>query len=347
MTAEDRARQAARALRRTPVGDPPPIEHVRRRKTRQRLINLGIIAVILGGTAAWLAAGGPENDDTVVVGPPEAGPSDNGPTGNARPTSFLAVREDGTLILSRDGDATVVTSHGDPREKPAEGTPQFIADVAWDDAQAVAYYESCCEPASGTILSNVVETGTEERVADGYHPAVGARRLAFSTYTGVSIIDLDTGERHDIAGHEGYEPGSGVVTISPDATTIALEDPSGPERQSRILVIDAGAASLDEARALDPPDGHSWSMPVFRGDGMLLVAQQCCWPEPEGDAVGLVLDPATGRQVDRFEYEAPVLDQAYDDTGRWLVYVTSDNVLRWRGGSETGTLGEGYRNADW
>ena len=58
MTAEERARKAARALRRTPVGQPPPIEHVGRRKTRRRVTILLITAAVLAALLVWAAAGG-------------------------------------------------------------------------------------------------------------------------------------------------------------------------------------------------------------------------------------------------------------------------------------------------
>ena len=61
MTAEDRARKAARSLRRLPVGEPPPIEHVRRSRTRRRIAAAVAAALLVTGSLVWSASG--DGDD--------------------------------------------------------------------------------------------------------------------------------------------------------------------------------------------------------------------------------------------------------------------------------------------
>lgn len=193
-----------------------------------------------------------------------------------------------------------------------------------------------------------VRGGAEGRVAHGYHPSVSpdGRFLAFSTYNGLAVVDLASGSRHDVAGGEDYVAGGTRVAWSPDASMLAVERTTW-QTPSTILVLPADARSFSEGRVLRSPDGRGWTLPAFRSDGRLVVAEQCCWPQPAGPARGVVVDPATGAEVTSFPYEGAVLDQAYDDSGTWLLYVTSDRALRWRGGGGEGLVGRGFRSSDW
>lgn len=364
MTLDDRARRAAQELGRLPVGPPPTIDALlRRRRHRVAAVAVVAVAVALSAAAAWrMRDGDPER---VVAGVPETTTTSDGaaattstssptsggsaaPTAAARPQRFVAVREDGTLVVIDGGRTTPLAHHGDPRDESQEA-PSLISAVALDRHRNQVFFEVCCEPAVGTISRTDLERRREEQVAEGYHPVVSTdgRLLAFSTYTGLAVVDLATGARHDIDGGEGYTPGSARLTWSPDTATLAVEQTAWPEGRSSILVLERQARSLAEGRLLRPPPGDSWTLPVFRGDGRLVVAAQCCWPEPSGKARGVVVDVATGEVVGSFSYEGAVNDQNYDDSGTWLLYVTADGALRWRGGGGTGLVGGGYRNADW
>jgi hypothetical protein len=247
-----------------------------------------------------------------------------------------------------------------------EDAPAAITAVSIDRANGVVYYETCCEPAVGTVWSVPFEGGASTRVADMSSPSVDG--------SGASVLGLaaDTVKLHDVSTHTERltrDPFVGIFhsSISPDGALIAYERAPGlatDDPRSNLVVVPS--TDLD-ATAVDPspsagahewrdPDGIGWMHPAINRDGNVVVVQQCCAVAPfggpqlysEGSVAARVVNPLTGEIVGSFSYPAAVLDQAYDRSGSWLLVTLVDGRVWWYGGGERNELrATGYVAADW
>jgi hypothetical protein len=344
----------------------------RRRWRRFTALGVGVAGAVVASLVAFALVDGSPRDaqvdtvrgepapTTIVVTAPTRTPSTTSTTApppGPLPTDAVAVTVDGRLIVADVATGTELRElarRGDPRAAVGEGAPSVISGVTVDRANGLVYYETCCEPAVGSVFVVPLDGGESTRVADFSWPALSAdgRILAGLGGDSLQLIALPD------SGWVGGRDRSLVfhTSISADGTRIAYE-----RGQGELVVVDtedlatASAsqdeqlAVLDHARSWQDPEGVGWMFPVFNREGDLVVAQQCCYASPQepGPRAARVVAADTGEVLGSFQYPAPVADQEYDVSGTWLLVTLTDGRLVWFGGGTTGTVTGAYLAADW
>jgi outer membrane protein assembly factor BamB len=283
----------------------------------------------------------------------------------ARPSDFVGVTADGRLVVVDVATGTEVrelTRRADPRQSSEpEGGPSVIAGVTVDRERGIVYFETCCEPAVGSVYSVPLTGGAITPVSNFSWPALSADGDTLVGLGGDLVVARENlTSRVRIARDE--QVAVFHTAISPDGSRLAYERAyAGPNGNSSELVVVAAddipadatdeeqRTALDDAVAWRDPDQVGWMFPAINREGNVVVAQQCCYGlEPrEGPRSARVIDPDTGQVVGSFQYPAPVVDQEYDATGTWLVVTLADGRVVWFGGGESGELASGYLAADW
>jgi hypothetical protein len=285
------------------------------------------------------------------------------PTGEM-PTTLVAVTDDGRVVVVdvRSGkevrELAALADPGAERDDDEEGPgPNVIDSVALSPDGQTVFWSECCEPAAGVLHRVPITGGESEDVGSGYAPAFGQDPsfVAVVDPLGVEVRDLvgDRGRRLVDELHGGsYQS----VSLSLSGQLVAADFVTDGDKGQHGVAI-ATVAQLPGSEQDDPPatepkvylpvEGGGVWFPVFRADGKLVVAEQCCGLEPKGRARGLVVNPATLEVVATFNYPSPIVDQDYDGGGRWLLTTHADGSLLWQGNGKHGNLGRGYRAAAW
>ena len=307
------------------------------------LVAAAVVAGVGGlATALTLLTGG---DGQVRTASPSAGGTDDASSGTSldavseeapRPPTALVVTEGGDLLrvdvatgsLERlvpsqglDGDGGDVPGSDD--ESDGGGVQDNRIDAAAVGLDDTTFLSTCCEPISGETF--VLEPdGDTDRLAQGANPAVGpdGTRVAVVHPAGVAVVGLDGTELHEIdsGSHDGNLVG---VAWSPDGERLAVEVAVGAT-EHRVLLVAAGATSLDEGTELAAPTGVWWGQPVFRPDGSLLVAEH---PVGLDDADATTAAGSVVRAVSPDGHPGEAADLgglaprrlAADRSGRWVL----------------------------
>jgi outer membrane protein assembly factor BamB len=346
---------------------------------RLAVAGVGAAGALAAGAGAYVALDRPPHDaqvDTVRGDPPPstlivtstvptrpATTTTTTPAPGPRPTDFVAVTNDGRLVVVDAATGTEIRQlahRADPRQSTsAEGAPNVISGVTVDRGHGVVYYETCCEPAVGSVYSVPLAGGESTHVTYLSWPALSGDG---STLVGLAAGRVRAFGTATSEWRSGYDLSPNVfhTTVSPDGSVVAYERGNPGE----LVVVDvadlvadladgggdeAQRDALANARTWRDPDGIGWMHPAFDREGRVVVAQQCCYgPEAGvGPRRAHVVDPATGEVVDSFDYPAPVVDQEYDASGTWLLVTLADGQIQWFGDGESGTLGAAYLAADW
>jgi hypothetical protein len=268
-----------------------------------------------------------------------------------RPTTIVAITGDYRLVVidaATGREIRELDRQADPQQlndPDNEIAPNVLCGVTLMPDQRV-FYDSCGEPAFGYVIGTSINGGEPQLLnVDGGHVAA-SRDERFVVMSGaVAIYDSENFDQLET--YTLDTPGDDQhATWSPDDETIAFDEIGGPAPDSKITLL-----SVDDGtfRTLRAPAGASWSRPAFRGDGMLVVAEQCCHASGSADdLVGHVVNPATGEIVASFDYPGAVVDQEYDASGTWLIVTLADGRLFWTGGGAPFTQIPGdYVAADW
>ncbi|MGY6502002.1 MAG: hypothetical protein ACXIVQ_14055 [Acidimicrobiales bacterium] len=315
------------------------------------------------------------DDTTTTTEPaPTDGPLDMGPQPDRRdvpPEELVVVLDDGRLAVVETATGSVVRvldQRGDLREIDELGMSYGIWDVAVTPDGSRAFFTTCCEPAAGALFSIPTDG------SDGGAPVVNADHPQFTTSDNWVVASSMFLQVHDV--RDGttlmWQPsddvlGLGPSALSPDGRRVVTspwsfgDAPRPPLLVATIGGIDDSSAAtgsdmvrtleMDESRDLG--DG-SWTLPTFRRDGRLVVAEE----QADGSWVGRVVDIDTGEVDDSISYDyggVPVT-QRHDGSGEWLLAVVTDDPetfpqvgrLVWFGpDGQSGTVPGSYLGAGW
>jgi hypothetical protein len=291
-----------------------------------------------------------------------------------RPTDFVGVTVDGRLVVvdaATGAEARELARRNDPRRPSGEGGPNVISGVAVDRIRRVVYYETCCEPAIGSVWSVPLDGGESTPVHYFSWPSLSADGTSMVGLAADRIVltDLRGGASLNAPSRVALDSSVAIfhAALSADGGRIAYERTAtdvDDTMTSEVVVVQASSliapdsddnaqrAAMSDARVLRDPEGIGFMHPVVRRDGMVLVVQQCCYGTAPADVAdgprkARVVDPGTGELVGSFEYPGAVVDQQYDASGTWLIVTLADGRVIWLGGDGRGDLASGFTAAAW
>jgi hypothetical protein len=306
----------------------------------------------------------------VVVDPIEPDPLP--PSRDAAPDTIVAIVEDGRLVTLDAATGAVLEElewWGDLREVPEEGGRFGLWQVAVSADRATTWVSLCCEPAAGQIRL----VGHDEPavvLADNPQVTMSSRWLTAASY--LAHIREMTG-LGDPASHRAWSSeaidGMTAAVLSPDGSRLVVEP--WPERDTAGRVVGRRPLVVVETavvRPVDEPDSPDeivdddpvelpsdrWTLPTFRRDGLLLVAEQ----GTDGSWRPRLVDLDTLEVTDAgFDYGdgVPVM-QRYDGSGEWLLVLLVDDPdafpqvgrLIWFGPEgRSGTIPGAFLSAAW
>ena len=309
----------------------------------------------------------PESTTTTTTTAGQPGNSTPTPpdTGEGRDT-FAAVIKHPSADTAQVVLASATTGEVDRvlAEFPLLNRPMSCC-VAWSpQEQAVYYVVPAGDYGSGmlpdTIWRVAVDDTTPDQMVAGSNPSLSpdGTKLAYTTpYEGdtpgaLVVHDLDGGgERRFVA--PSVEHGIYATGFADDDTVVfASADPEAPPRVAALSLLGSGD-QLSEAEALGPPStappGTGWSSPELRvADGLLGVVETCCDLDAnshEGGASYLVVDPASGAELDRVALPGRMLDAEAGPEGTEQLFLRpppdspGPNSLLRRAGGELVEIG--------
>lgn len=307
------------------------------------------------------------SDIDVVVDPIGMGPTP--PTRDEPPAEMVAVLPDGRLVMvdSASGDILEeLADGGDLRDTPQEGGPSGIWQVALSADGEEVWYSRCCEPAAGITLRHPFNPDQTDMTgmlqADAPTFTMTSEWVVGASYI-VPMRNTRTGE-HRWWSTEGIDGFTNAV-LSPDGQRLVAE--RWPERESTtgavvgrrpMLVARTGAVHPTQQGTIvddDPVELPSdrWTLPTFRRDGLLLVAEE----GDDGDWRQALVDIETLEVTDPdVAYDQTPVMQRYDGTGEWLLVLLTDvperfpleGRLVWFGpDGQTGRVPGTYTSAAW
>ncbi|MGH9223252.1 MAG: hypothetical protein ACRD2W_05605 [Acidimicrobiales bacterium] len=229
-----------------------------------------------------------------------------------------------------------------PLRPQPEVAPTRFEHVAVTPDGTTVYYVTCCEPAVGFTQQVPRSGGTSTAFADGMSPAASPDGSTVAVANGVLGVALLTRDGRVV----------GLIRTRPDLATLNWVAWSPDSQQlavvamNRLFVVPSGANSLTEGRELMAPSGRTWSSPVFRTDGSLLVIET-------GPGTARSVRPVAGQGPPR-----PALDLggrtptrlAADVSGGWVAVLTAEGDVMAVGpdGAVTTTAMRGtFRSLDW
>lgn len=277
----------------------------------------------------------------------------------APPTTIVAVTLDGRVVALdavTGAELRELANLGDPRVAVPEGPgPNFVTQVSVTPDGSTAYYDTCCEPAVGTIFS-VPTDGSRppSPLVNGLGPAVSpnGRYLAYTAVNALVVRDLATGDERTFT-DPSYDPSPlfGDVAWSRDGTKVYYPwHRLGPGGFTWSLVeVDVAAgtpprpfaeadAALEDPLALDDGQRVSVLAHSIRPDGRPGPNDGVLTVTPGALAPGQTTVP--GRDTATL---GPLADWNYDSRNSALLVVTEEGHLV----SGDRTLGTGYTVADW
>ena len=269
-----------------------------------------------------------------------------------RPSEIVGVDGTGHLIVidATSGETVRELAYvGDPSAPYDPNLPGYAAYFIGyaelsSDGQWV-YYQTCCEPAVGTVHRVPFGGGDSELVAYGSDPSLSAdgRFLAVARGgNGVDVFRTDDprgfAQIRPVARYESGTSGFSRPTWSPDGSTVYVGRFVG-DMTLEIVVLDFDGSSLTERRVLSPPAGEGWAAPVVRADGMLIVDARKISESPYDllPTTATVIDPRSGQVIATFDVGGDIGSWHYDRSGTWLIGTLEDR-LRWFGGGASGDI---------
>ena len=349
---------------------------------RGLLLALLILLAACGGDATTLATASPQQTSTSTTATTMAEP---GPTSTAapttqatttsttttspettrvlddgRPATFVAVTEDylAVEVDTRTGDVVHTFGQTGTAEQmaAAEEMPPNVLVGAWRNRDgSIVGLSDCCEPAAGRIFY----VDADGELVDPYgNPGPAGWTLTPSPVDnrfanlGYSMVVVDPAE--------AVPPGEyGVWLDEP-----GLGFPGGAAAWARDGSRLFWTALIEKVTALDTlelSDGEPEHVTVLPWVGVHQYLDGI-GTQASGNLVGFlhtrdaefeiagtegVVFSETGEVLANFPVETGSLWGGYDQSGRYLIYVDGDNVVRWQGSGESGKLAEGFIFASW
>lgn len=360
-----------------------------RRSPRAVLLVAAAALVVLAGLVAFVGGGSNGGSDRLQVGgdPDQtiAGPQETTtephdattepenltgtsivaevPAGDASPTRFVGLSEDHELVVVDRASGAIVRvldSFDDPGAEPPPEEPagfgRYLGAIAVSPDGQTVYYETCCEPAVGTVYRVPVTGGEPELFTYGTHPAVSpdGTRLAVVELQALKVVDLATGaEVRYPPADDDWAMALANPSWSPDGTKVALERYDESIDQGRVVVVTLGEAgdALEAAPTVAEHDGDGTPMfPTFDAEGRVNVVRQSVGDRnwPVGPTRVEVVDALGGGEISRRDLDQPVRSQRHSADGRELLRVLGDGSVRVTSGGETRTVvPAGFQTAAW
>jgi hypothetical protein len=266
--------------------------------------------------------------------------------------ALVAVTVDGRLVVvdvASGRELRELAALGDPRVEPVEGPgPNVITDVAVTPDGRRVFFDSCCEPAVGTIFEVPADGSREaEPIAMGTGPAVSpdGTKLAYTAIDSVVVRDLTTGEERTYPDPRATEnPLAGQLTWSLDGKRVYYVHtrwgaPTGPV--SALVELDLAAERAP--RTVAEVTNEVFELPLALDDGRTVSVFRRA--VNAGGALGAQLgerfvDTMTGATRDGSD--TGVADRVWRPGGAPL-YVLEDGRIV----SGDRVVATGYRAATW
>lgn len=294
---------------------------------------------------------------TDVENPGPMTPAEGPTLDDGRPATFLAVTAESTTAVEVDTTTgSIVREIGatgnDGSGSALEGN--VVVDAWWDPASGNTIISTCCEPAAGDLT--FLEAGQSYRYPTagdssgfGWDASVspdGSLYLLTGYYVRIQEA-ADPSEYVDL--FESFDGTGRHPAWLRDRRGVAVAHPwdfEGGTERGWVEVIE-----LDEANRVISSIRHEVPEGVadleVRADGRLVVLLGTGQGyAAEGDRA-VVMDPDTGDRLTEFDLGAESYGLSYDNTGTYLLYVTTAGEIRWQGAGRSGELADGFISADW
>ncbi len=281
-----------------------------------------------------------------------------GPTlDDGRPATFLAVTAESTTAVEVDTvTGSIVREIGSTGNEGSGSALEgnVVVDAWWDPASGHTIISTCCEPAAGDLTFLEAGEGYRYPTAGdssgfGWDASVSPDG-SFYLLTGyyVRVQDAaDPSEYVDLL--EAFDGTGRHPAWLRDRRGVAVAHPWDFEGGTELGWVEV--IELDEANRVISSIRHEVPEGVadleVRADGRLVVLLGTGQGyAAEGNRV-VVMDPDTGDRLTEFDLGAESYGLSYDNTGTYLLYVTTAGEIRWQGAGRSGELADGFISADW
>lgn len=296
------------------------------------------------GSGAAGAAGPGSTGYTVPV---EESPATTFAGHAARPSRYVAVTRTGELMAGPNR----LLQYDDPTAQPEpEGGAFSITSAVLTPDGSTIYFDTCCEPAGGSLRRIPFAGGKAEDVAAGFDPAISddGSLLAYATLDAIVVRDLRTGRerRHVDADHDGTLR---WPALSPKADAVAYVRSAKDADATELVVVSLTVAGFGPPKVVRGPAATRWDLPRFRSDGNVLITEQCCPHQGrlDGRATNVIVDVPSGQPTTRIDLPGLVLDAERDAARQWSLITYADGTTVWEAAGGRQRLGTGFVSADW
>jgi hypothetical protein len=314
----------------------------------------------------------PASAATVGTGDAAPDPADGSATAPARPSTLVAVTTGGALVLLNPANGQITSTLRD------SGVVGDSLAVSPDGTSVFYEVGDGCQHQVWRVGTD--GSGAELVAADGSKPALSpdGTELAYATQyfdcfpdgtltAGYHVVVTDLGngaERRFPMPPEAAASGLPApithLSWSPDATSIAVSISASESNEGwRLAVMDPRADSYylqDDGSTETPLPGVDPATFYYEGvylpNDNLFVVRQCCSGYPlETNTVELLeISPASGETV--HQIATGFTDRTHtsldaDATGRWLLYLSGEDVQVSLDGARPTTLASGFQAAAW
>lgn len=280
---------------------------------------------------------------------------------DGRPATFIGVTEDyeAVEVDTASGEILrVIGQTGSPADftDDQEISPNVIVG-AWRTADgSVLALSDCCEPAAGYMMyvadgETLPAEWTERVITDGWTASpspTGNRFARLGYFIGVfTALPEPMDEVWIDVGQEAANFASGRVAWSRDETALYwIGGGPGQATLNRIDLTSEPVAS-SPVGVLEFVGGGQWVDGVAMqasGNLVAFVHQTNNGDFVDTDGVVFTTD---GDLIATFPVEVGSTFGGYEPTGRFLIYVDREGIVRWQGRGESGVLADGFIHASW
>lgn len=282
---------------------------------------------------------------------------------DGRPTTWLGVTSEYEAVEVSTATGALVHTFGQTGTRDLIGntdgpSPNVISAIyRLRDGSTIGLID-CCEPAGGVIhyvpaQGTLGENPSAADGTDGWTLAASPTNREFARLGyALSVFDPTTPAADRVlvfVDEPEFGFPSGQVAWSVDGQAlywIGIEFGGGPTTLNRLDV------STNDSTPVVVGTLDFVGQDQFLGNIATQVSGNIVgFLHTEGDGIvtateGVVFNPE-GDLLSTFEVEAGSLLGTYDASGRYLIYVGADGIVRWIGGGESGELGAGYIHASW
>jgi hypothetical protein len=323
-------------------------------------VTIGIV-LLLVAVAVIVSSGGdddPQVTATTTSGAPASSapgqavttgqPPDTGPatTRKATPASIIAADDRRVVVLDQSGSAPPRTLFDLGASSPNDNQPPFIGGVAFAPDSSTVYFDVAGNPEAGLINRVPLAGGRADELGPGVAPAPSPDESMLALLKApepdvpatVVVRQMKGGssERRIELG----DGSCGNLAWSPNGREVAI-DLCSQEEPVTVAIIDVASSGI---RTLTPPDGTTWSVPAFKGDGTLTLVEQrdsdaavvALRPDRSSVATTLLRRPST--RINTIDWSA---------AGDLLVVDQDGIVIAAIGGTAAQQVATGFTAAAW